>query len=287
MTDFVTIIDTSGAFPANNIQVAIYSPDASQIIYSLDSGDTLVMNSNGTGSVNILPAGTAWWSLAWKPDGTVILGNDGDATHGIYQFAPDGSGLTQILAAGGHPSYSPSGTQIVYQAQGAGFSAIWIANADGSGATKIYETTSDANNPSWGSDNRIYFTLINLTADGSSLCSIDTAGGTFFQLTVPVVGQFDEWAGLSSDGTEVLFQSAVGFDPNDIYSVPPDGSLVTRLTIAGVSPNTSTNALHPSWEPASTNTYIFIGNAADLNSLIIRPDFTPRLPVCRLALGLH
>ena len=117
-----------------------FSPDGSQIAYvetaAADGDDGVesvwVMDADGSDAHQIVPdpGVGAVTGLAWSPAGDrIALGFAG----AIYTFATDGSGLTQVIAEGDRPYWSPDGSQIAYRACASDVScSLAIADADGS-----------------------------------------------------------------------------------------------------------------------------------------------------------
>ena len=124
-----------------------YSRDGTKIAYVVENDDGLhvwVMDADGSDPHPIVANPTTLdgvtLSLDWSPTGEKIalglLRSDG--LYGIYTFAPDGSGFTQVITGGSSPRWSPDGSQIAYtissiDPQGLVESAgLAIADADGS-----------------------------------------------------------------------------------------------------------------------------------------------------------
>ena len=120
------------------------SPNGTKVVFASDRAaapgvpDLFVMNSDGTGQVNITNTPTVAEDFpAWSPDGLKLaFSREGD----IYTAAPDGSGaaqLTQTPEVDVEPDWSPGGSQIVFHAGVGSNDEIWKMGADGSGKTNL------------------------------------------------------------------------------------------------------------------------------------------------------
>ena len=83
----------------------------------------------------------------WSPDGSTIIYETGT---GLASVPVGGGASSTVYTGDAHdPSYAPSGTKIVYATSGG---SLYVANAaDGSGATQIVTSFSNAGTPDWGS----------------------------------------------------------------------------------------------------------------------------------------
>jgi Tol biopolymer transport system component len=90
---------------------------------------------------------------SWSPDGKRIVFTRtlsfGD--NQIWVVGVDGTGLRRLLAddaeSDHNPSWSPDGTRIVFSSDVLGTEAIFLMNADGSGAQKIVDEFKDPDDP--------------------------------------------------------------------------------------------------------------------------------------------
>jgi TolB protein len=153
-----------------------YSPDGKRFVFQrIDpNGDSLglfVVNANGTGLKQIMPAGTILSSQGdWSPQRNEIVFSQRVATDvrsSIWVVHTDGSGLHQIpvepeTACGGaisdpasqgcfEPRWSPDGTKIVFArgTSGDNNSNIYTVNTDGTALAQISHGGRDQA-PDWG-----------------------------------------------------------------------------------------------------------------------------------------
>jgi dipeptidyl aminopeptidase/acylaminoacyl peptidase len=156
----VTRVTTSPAFDAD----PAWSPDT-KIVFSSNrdgSGSIYTMNADGSG-VTQVSAGPADGTPAWSPDGsqiafgrTVVNPDTGDYNQTIHVVGIDGTGERQIyIGTAMNPDWSPDGSKIAFDS----LYAVWVVNADGTGALPIASGPSTPNdpypfnrNPAWSPD---------------------------------------------------------------------------------------------------------------------------------------
>jgi Tol biopolymer transport system component len=199
-------------------------------------------------------------ALQWSPDGTRLLliqvtrCPEGDCDGGdLYVVDSDGSDLIRLnpegtfVACCGPASWSPDGTPVTFGAPSldaagaADFtrSAVYVAEADGSGVEAITEPGAFSESAAWspngdwiafnkksgpvgvkGSD------LYLVHPDGTGLHAITTAGAA---------GESDQVGAVwSPDGTRLLFTVVPGgpVKRGDLWIVDLDGTGLTQLTEA-------------------------------------------------------
>jgi len=164
---YVMNADGSGQTRLTNNSVSdsspTWSPDGNRIAYHrADSFSSRihVMNADGTGDVAIT-GGHVDWTPDWSPDGSRIAfhGLPEEGKDGLLTVSPDGSGATPLtIGEDRWPAWSPAGDKIAFsrfEPEGSGsFAKIWVANADGSGATKITPDPGGWGHPTWSPDGR-------------------------------------------------------------------------------------------------------------------------------------
>ncbi len=130
-----------------------WSPDGSRIAFEADHdggndwfGKSLyTVGSDGSGLVRLTDYDGPEGDVEWSPDGSQLMFTRADpVTYQVSLFTvnADGSGIAQLPGVFPHhresADWSPDGSQIVFAGETeAGEAGIYIANADGSGATRI------------------------------------------------------------------------------------------------------------------------------------------------------
>ena len=103
-----------------------------------------VMNADGSNQTRLTFDPANDFYARWSPDGKRIAFFSQRAPGGIFVMQANGSGVTPLVT-GDEPDWSPDGKQIAF-VYGAG---IYVAGADGSGATLIADHMSQDRWPRW------------------------------------------------------------------------------------------------------------------------------------------
>ena len=141
-----------------------------------------VMDADGSNRRRVADTpGQLFW---WSPDGTRLVFTSGFEDErnrnteccksiAVYVIDADGTGLTRVTEVGSSnafPSWSPDGTRVAFSSdrewargtQGGRVSGTWqiyVANADGSGESRLLDHPEDDRSPVWSPDGtRIAFT---------------------------------------------------------------------------------------------------------------------------------
>jgi dipeptidyl aminopeptidase/acylaminoacyl peptidase len=115
------------------------------------------------GSERHVLSDTAYWPVAWSPDGK-RLAFDRQTNSGLgdlFTIAVDGSGLTKIAEQAVEPSWSPDGQQIAFrQRTGPSRADVVIANADASNPRVLTAALSDSHMlPTWSPNGKTIASL--------------------------------------------------------------------------------------------------------------------------------
>ena len=117
-----------------------WSPDGTRIAYFSGSNVIHVMNADGSDQHQLVP-GNGSVGPQWSPDARRVLFDRSDGAGGSDPYAvnADGTGLVNLglmAPESQAPTWSPDGSKIAFLS-GDTSSAIWIMNADGTGAAPI------------------------------------------------------------------------------------------------------------------------------------------------------
>ena len=159
----LAIMDSDGAnhrFITNGQSTALtprYSPDYSKIAYLsyVDGNPRIYVYDIGTGRQTLVTqSANATFAPRWSPDGRWILysmavGGNTD----IYRVSAAGGGTPQRLTSGPAievgGSYSPDGSQIVFESDQSGAQQCYVMNSDGSNQRRISFFGGRCASPEW------------------------------------------------------------------------------------------------------------------------------------------
>ena len=153
----------------------------------------------------------------------------------------------------GHPSVSPDGTEVAFVSDRSGDFELYLVDIDGTGLTRLTETTGQDSRPDWSPDGtRLAFES---ERDGDfDVYVLELATGEVRRLT-----DDDAWDGgpvWSPDGTRLLFHSdRDNQEYFDLWTMDPDGGDQQLLLRDGYA---------PAWSPDGTRiTYDFADSEDD------------------------
>jgi Tol biopolymer transport system component len=261
---------------------ATVSGENGQIAFVSDrdgNSEIYLMNSDGSGPVNLTnhPAGD--FSPTWSPDGRQIaFWSDRDGAPAVYTMTADGTELRRI-SAGQDPAWSPDGSRIALSREGSIF-LVWLNRAEtrltdpSTGqAPPSTRSTSDSS-PAWSPDGTRLAFLRHYqgptpTGQISRLFVVDAqAGGTPVPLADLSTANNTDW---SPDGSTI---AVADFLPHNTSSqvvlVSADGASRTAL-----SPLTDfTHISGPGWSPdgLSLVASLYRINVSPGDLFVMRPD---------------
>jgi TolB protein len=178
----------------------------------------------------------------------------------VYTIGRDGKGLKQVVpcgfkatdasgqivpraCVGAHtPAWSPDGSMIAFsyslvdsrwEASLKLNRAIWIVNADGTGARQVTELTPGSawdDEPQWSPDGtRLVFTRVDLARRADAVFTVNIDGSDLHQVTPWALNAAGdpEW---SPDGKWVVFVGHPRDGSGNVYKARPNGAQLTNLT---------------------------------------------------------
>ncbi len=221
----LTMQPSAATFPGGNGKIAYY--DLRQYPAQIH-----VIDSDGTGEVQLTSGRPASSNPAWSADGSKIAfirGRGGS----LFVMDADGSdrmpvlrgiakGNREIVAA----AWSPDGTQLVFCAARRGFADpnLYVIDADGSDLTRITPGRKQDCDPSWSPDG----SKIASTARRGRLVTMDPDGSNRMVLVRRGFNATPDW---SPDGSRITFtHDARSRNANDVFIINSDGTGRARLT---------------------------------------------------------
>lgn len=210
---------------------------------------------------------------SWSPDGKRIAfvryGSAG-AIDGIWTMKTTGAGLKAVPGTKGasDPAWSPDGERIAYSKPIGTQREIYVADIDGSPATRLTHTAADDLHPTWSPDGR-YLAFNRADAGGHSrLMRIRLS--TLVQTAVTGSTSHD-WTPDWSHGNRIVFSRTDSSGYSRLYLVRPDGTGLHRITASRM------NDKNPSWSPDGSRLVFTRGGADDADPerlYLVRADGT-------------
>jgi len=204
------------------------SSEATSLIYS---------SSNEIVSLNLDDAGM---TLAFSIKSSTEAIDTGSE---IYSVGVSGSNLTQLTNNSYfdiYPSFSPTGTQIVFLSKRNGTLDLYTMNSDGSNQQLLYDSGEHDADNDWGSAGRIAFTrdsqIWSIKSDGTDPQQVtDPANaGQWGNANLPI-GDYDPR--YNPNGSKIAFERMVDVSYTnggyDIYVINVTGTGETALTSNG------------------------------------------------------
>lgn len=202
--------------------------------------------------------------------GFTALINRAESTAATWVVNPDGTGLGKLSRTSGiggefGPAWSPDGSKVAFYVDDSvgGSYDLYVMNADGSGMTRLTDSSRDETNPVWSPDGtRLAYVVDN--PDGTSEIFTMKADGTGkAKLTDGVHDLSPAW---SPDGSKIAFVR--GAADYDIYTVRPDGIDLKKLT------NFSGYEEMPVWSPDGSRIAFLSSQAGETELDVMNADGT-------------
>jgi Tol biopolymer transport system component len=257
-----------------------WSPDGKQIVFHREFTDRPyeihVVNADGSDEHQVDPRPPTWAgengdeaAPAWSPDGKTLafswgLGKVGDIrgeewieVGGIGTVNVDGSDA-KLATQTKRPTttedsvvtWSPDGKRIAFNRlnktdEPLDAGAIFVANADGTGAKRITAWDLNATEPAWSPDGSVISFRSEPTGEDfiGDIYTVKPDGSDLTQLTKAKGKQVFSMSFSTNSGWIVFGMEGVGHLP-DLYAMKRDGSDVTPLT------RTPKWESAPDWSPA-------------------------------------
>ena len=221
-----------------------WSPDGARIAY-VRSENIHLMNTDGSGDVELFASPEREHGPVWSPDGTRLLFSQSVPSGGALFVtpvdAPDPQPVFADAISRGHGSWSPDGSRVAYTSSidNAEHVGIWVADVDGTDAVQLTGGPFDVQ-PAWSPDgSRILFRRQLVSGGQSEIWTVNVDGSNPLNATNNPAFDYDPaW---SPDGKWMAFVSERGALTR-VWVSRPDGSFATP-----VSSTTYEFVASPSW----------------------------------------
>ncbi len=211
---------------------------------------------------------------SWSPDGTRVafLRYSLDGTiDGIWTMKASGDDLKPVPGTkdASDPAWSPDGTRIAYSRPVDSQREIYVADVDGTPATRLTTTPEDEFHPTWSPDGKnLAFSRVDTTSGNSRLLRVELS--TLTQTPITLAFSHD-WTPDWSRGNRIVFSRLDSTGFTHLYDIRPDGSGVRQITSG------QANDKFPSWSPDGRRLVFTRGGTDDADPehlFLVRADGT-------------
>ncbi|MFI9804958.1 hypothetical protein ACIHEJ_11425 [Streptomyces sp. NPDC052301] len=210
---------------------------------------------------------------SWSPDGkrvAFVRYGSGGAVDGIWTMKSTGGGLKAVPGTKGasDPAWSPDGKRIAFAKPVGTQREIYVADVDGTPATRLTHNAVDDLHPTWSPDGRNL--AFNRVDPGGHSRLMRIRLSTLAQTAVTGSGSHD-WTPDWSHTDRIAFSRVDSSGFAHLYVVRPDGTGTHRITAARL------NDKNPSWSPDGGRLVFTRGGADDADPehlYLVRADGT-------------
>lgn len=184
---------------------------------------------------------------AWSHDGKKIaFASTRFGNRGILVADSNGKHVHLVTSSFGgdsHPSWSPDGKRIAFTRGKT--PALWVMNADGTGAKRITEVPAAESEPAWSPDGKwIAFVRITLNTPTREVWLVHPDGTSPRRLTA--LNHSVQGPSWSPDAKRVAFSTDARNSHFSIYTIGVNGKGLMPVS------SSSTDAYSPAWSPTGT-----------------------------------
>jgi Tol biopolymer transport system component len=237
---------------ANNVRWTSTNPSAAQVS---SNGEVTAVAVGKTGIIASTEAGRADTTTVFV-QGALLVTSRRAGSEDVYSVDPGDpavlSRVTEDPASEMQPAYSPDGSRIAYTSDRDGNLEIYVADADGQGATRLTHTSPTApfatveSYPAWTPDGAQIVYQAN-SGTGAQVWIMNADGSNQRQLTS--LGE-NQWPAVSPDGQTIAFVSTRD-QRYDVYLMGIDGGNQRNATMA-----VDGWKWHPNWLDDSTLVFV-------------------------------
>ena len=173
---------------------------------------------------------------AWSPDGTSLVY---ECAQNLCVINADGTGFAQLTVDGAsnrHPTWSPDRKKIAFAATHDGATDLYVMAANGAGAVRLTQSVGFVGSPAWSPDGTRMVFDCQVDAGNDDLCSVNADGSGFARLTTDPARDYG--AAWKPDGSTLAF-ATTRYLGDQVALLNVAGGGVTRAGLSGFAPTWS------------------------------------------------